>query len=117
METLIYFLLFGVGIFLMMRLGCGSHVMGHRHGGGQSGSGASTAGSGGLRWEAPEKDVDPVCGMTVETAAAKSAVHGGAVYYFCSQVCREKFEDAPATYLKKTTEPSPHTEHSHEHHH
>lgn len=55
--------------------------------------------------------------MTVETAVAKSAVHAGTVYYFCSPVCREKFEAAPATYLKKTTEPSQHAEHSHEHHH
>ncbi|MEK7246694.1 MAG: YHS domain-containing protein [Pseudomonadota bacterium] len=117
METLIYFLLFGVVFFLMMRLGCGSHVMGHRPGGGRSGPGASTAGSGGLRWEPPAKDVDPVCGMTVETATAKSAVHGGAVHYFCSQVCREKFEANPAAYLKKTTEPSPPAEHSHEHRH
>lgn len=117
METLIYFLLIGVGIFLMMRMGCGSHVMGHRHGGGRPGSGASTAGSGELRWEPPAKDVDPVCGMTVETATAKSAVHGGAVHYFCSQVCRDKFEANPAAYPKKTTEPSPPAEQSHEHHH
>ncbi len=117
METLIYFLFWAALIFLMMRFGCGSHIMGHRHGGGRSDSATSTSGSGELRWEPPEKDVDPVCGMTVETAAAKSAVHEGTVYYFCSADCREKFEAAPVTYLKKTTEPSPHAEHSHEHHH
>lgn len=117
METLIYFLFWAALIFLMMRFGCGSHVMGHRHGGGRSGSGASTAGGGELRWEPPAKDVDPVCGMTVETAAAKSTVHGGAVYYFCSQVCREKFEANPTAYLKKPTESSPNAGQSHEHHH
>lgn len=116
MESLLYFLLFGALIALMMRFGCGSHVMGHRHGGG-SGSGGSAAKSGGLRWEPPEKDVDPVCGMTIETAAAKSAVHDGTVFYFCSADCREKFENAPAAYLKKTTESSQPTEHSHEHRH
>ena len=117
METLIYFLFWAAVIFLMMRFGCGSHIMGHRHGGGRSGSGTSTTGSGGLRWEPPEKDVDPVCGMTIETAAAKSAVHDGTVYYFCSQVCREKFEANPAAYLKKTAESSQPAEHSHEHRH
>ncbi len=117
MESLLYFLLFGALIALMMRFGCGSHVMGHRHGGGQSGSGESTSKSGGLRWEAPEKDVDPVCGMTVETAAAKSAVYDGTVYYFCSTDCREKFENTPAAYLKKPAETSQPAEQSHEHHH
>jgi hypothetical protein len=32
METLIYFALFAGLFFLMMRFGCGSHVMGHGHG-------------------------------------------------------------------------------------
>jgi YHS domain-containing protein len=113
METLLYFLLSAGVIFLMMRVGCGAHVMGH--GGGRSASGASASG-GGLRWEPPEKDVDPVCGMTVETATAKSAVHDGTVYYFCSPACRDKFEAAPAAFLRKTTEPSQQTEHSHERH-
>ena len=31
MQTLMYFLFWGTFIFLMMRFGCGAHVMGHRH--------------------------------------------------------------------------------------
>jgi YHS domain-containing protein len=96
MQTLIYFLIWGALIFLMMRFGCGAHVMGHGHGHG--GSGSSSDGK--VRWIPPEKDVDPVCGMSVETAKAKSAVHEGHIYYFCSEDCRQKFEANPASYLK-----------------
>ena len=94
MESLIYFLLWGALIFLMMRFGCGSHIMGHGHGQhGAHGTGTSRD-QDRLRWVPPEKDADPVCGMTVETDRAKSAVHDGTVYYFCSSNCRDRFEAA-----------------------
>ena len=32
MRTLIYLLAWGGFFFLMMRYGCGAHIMGHRHG-------------------------------------------------------------------------------------
>lgn len=32
MPTYIYFLLWGVFFFVMMRFGCGAHIMGHGHG-------------------------------------------------------------------------------------
>ena len=77
MESLIYFLLWGALIFLMMRFGCGSHIMGHGHGQhGAHGTGTSRD-QDRLRWVPPEKDADPVCGMTVQTDRAKSAVHDG----------------------------------------
>lgn len=108
METLLYFAFWGVLIFLMMRLGCGRHVMGHDgHGHGErraSADGASVTAAN-PRWVPPETDVDPVCGRTVETARAKSSVFGGWVYYFCSSECRERFEDGPATFL---SEDAPH---------
>ena len=115
MQTLSYFLIWGTLIFLMMRFGCGAHVMGHGHSHGDShaqGGGLSSGGN--IRWVPPEKDVDPVCGMTVETAKAKSAVHEGHVYHFCSQDCREKFEAVPASYLKSATGASHVMEHHHE---
>ena len=31
MQMLMYFLIWGAFIFLMMRFGCGAHVMGYRH--------------------------------------------------------------------------------------
>jgi YHS domain-containing protein len=97
MEALIYFALWAGLIFLMMRFGCGAHVMGHgRHGG--HGRATQAGGTDELTWVPPEKDVDPVCGKTVATGKAKPSVHKGAVHYFCSGECREVFEAAPELY-------------------
>lgn len=98
MEALAYFAIWAGLIFLMMRFGCGAHVMGHgrrRHGA----EGDGRTHDGGLRWVAPETDVDPVCGKTVHTNRAKPSVHDGTVYYFCSRECREQFEAAPQLYV------------------
>jgi YHS domain-containing protein len=118
MQTLIYFLMWGAFIFFMMRFGCGAHVMGHGHGHRHDGTRPDTSSSaGGARWTPPAKDIDPVCGMTVETAGAKSTVYDGHVYYLCSQDCREKFEASPRSYTSGATS-SPHTmELSREHEH
>jgi Cu+-exporting ATPase len=44
--------------------------------------------------------VDPVCGMTVQSErAAGSSVHEGKTYYFCSPGCLAKFRQGPATFL------------------
>ena len=95
-QTIIWFLVWGLIIFFMMRFGCGAHVMGH---GGHTGHGhdhgQSAAGPAG---EPPAQAVDPVCHMTVDTRDAKSAVHEGQVFYFCSSDCRDKFEAAPQSY-------------------
>ena len=42
MPTYLYFLLWGVFFFVMMRFGCGAHIMGHghRYGGNEPGGGA-----------------------------------------------------------------------------
>jgi P-type Cu+ transporter len=43
---------------------------------------------------------DPVRGMSVDPATAKhKGEHKGAIYYFCSAGCREKFVAEPAKYL------------------
>jgi len=95
--TVLYFLVLAGLFFVMMRFGCGSHIMGHGH---SHGARSDDGPRGNLRWVPPDKAVDPVCGMNVQTAGAKSAVHDGQVYYFCSQNCREKFEAAPTSYAK-----------------
>ncbi len=115
MNSLIYFLMLGGLFFLMMRFGCGAHVMGHGHGhtGAPSdGHDASPDSSGPLRTP-PDKVVDPVCHVNVETAKAKSAVYGGQVYYFCSQDCRAKFETDPPTYAKDASTTPAAKEHHH----
>jgi Cu+-exporting ATPase len=43
---------------------------------------------------------DPVCGMSVDPAAAADrSEHAGHTYYFCGRRCRERFEAEPARYL------------------
>jgi Cu+-exporting ATPase len=43
---------------------------------------------------------DPVCGMSVDPAAAKNkAEHGERMYYFCSAGCRDKFIAEPERFL------------------
>ena len=42
---------------------------------------------------------DPVCGMTVDSAATtEHAEHEGRTYHFCSSGCREAFEREPTHY-------------------
>ncbi len=40
--------------------------------------------------------IDPICGMTVDTATALHAEGEGKTSYFCSEHCQEKFLSAPA---------------------
>lgn len=91
LKSLGWFLLWGGLFYLMMRYGCGAHMMG---------------GHGGHGNTAPGDDAkDPVCGMTVDPKnAAAAAVRGGSTYYFCSISCRDKFEQAPEKYAGVATQ-------------
>ena len=98
-QDVLYYVVWAGLFFLLMRYGCGAHVMGHRQ---HNNSDVPT--------ERPPPNVlplvpdqakDPVCGMTVQTSAAKTAVYKGQNYYFCSQRCREKFEASPELYTKQ----------------
>ncbi|WP_080506039.1 XdhC family protein [Halorubrum sp. BV1] len=47
-----------------------------------------------------ETAVDPVCGMTVDPAAADASVeHDGRTYHFCCHGCADSFANDPASYL------------------
>lgn len=107
MESILYFLLLAGAFFLMMRFGCGAHVTGH---GDARGSGTDGKLSG-QRWAIPQTATDPVCGMTVQTRTARSTVHDGRIYYFCSSDCRERFEAAPEAYQAGAPEVSLKKEH------
>ncbi len=97
MGTLLYFAVFAGLFFVMMRFGCGAHVMGH---GGHSHHGEDGArDEGHHRWAPPETDVDPVCGMSVKTSGSKSSVYHDTVYYFCSAEHRDAFEADPERYV------------------
>ncbi len=53
------------------------------------------------------KAKDPVCGMDVETSAARYATeHQGERYYFCGSGCRKVFESEPGKYLDPGYTPS-----------
>lgn len=100
MSELLWFAVWAVLIFLMMRYGCGAHVMGH------GSKKQEPHDAGGARWEAPETDTDPICAKTVKTANAKSSVFDGHVFYFCSRECREVFEAAPESYVQGNADTS-----------
>jgi len=87
LKSLGWLLFWGVLIFVMLRYGCGAHVMGGHGGhGGHGESGETPAG----------QAKDPVCGMNVDPKnAAAASVHGGTTYYFCSASCRDQFERDP----------------------
>lgn len=112
MEALVFFLLWGALLFIMMRFGCGAHLMGRY--GNKSKSGEKQIQSDADRWVAPKRATDPVCGTSILTANAKPSVYEGRVYYFCSRDCREIFEAAPQVYLGETAPvEKPPLEHSH----
>jgi YHS domain-containing protein len=112
MEALLYFVFWAGLIFLMMRFGCGAHVMGHGRGAGDERQDPDSEAPE-LRWVPPEKDVDPVCGKTIETGKARSTVFDGSVYYFCSRECREQFEAAPQLYVPRAGQSPEQQEASH----
>jgi Cu+-exporting ATPase len=45
---------------------------------------------------------DPVCGMQVDEKHAKAkAEHEGRTYYFCSEGCKQMFQESPEKYMKE----------------
>ena len=93
--NILYFVVFAGMFALMMRFGCGAHVMGHRAKREDSSLNEPRDAAGNISPIQGGKGTDPVCGMSVNQAQAKSAVYQGHAYYFCSQACREKFEADP----------------------
>lgn len=87
MEGLLSLLIFGLLFFLMMRFGCGAHMMHGGHGGRSAGATGGT---------------DPVCGMRIAEDSGYSKVHQGQTYQFCSRTCLDKFDREPDTYLSQT---------------
>lgn len=88
MEGLGSFLLFAVFFYLMMRYGCGAHMM-HGHGGHAHGKDSAT------------KHIDPVCNMEVESDKGYGKMYQGTLYRFCTRSCLDKFDADPEQYLNK----------------
>lgn len=83
MEGLLWLLAFAAFFYLMMRYGCGAHMVHGHHGGSEGNTGAGAGGT------------DPVCGMAVEPDSGYTMAHAGARYWFCSRRCLETFEADP----------------------
>ncbi|MEQ1718604.1 MAG: heavy metal translocating P-type ATPase [Hyphomicrobium sp.] len=50
--------------------------------------------------DAPDRAIDPVCAMSVDTRAGKPSLeHDGTTYHFCSGGCRTKFSADPEHYI------------------
>ena len=46
---------------------------------------------------------DPVCGMQIEASqAVGKSDYLERTYYFCSEVCQTKFDEAPEKYINQT---------------
>ena len=43
---------------------------------------------------------DPVCGMDVDRESALTLEHDGTAYHFCSQRCRDRFQQDPSAYVQ-----------------
>ncbi len=44
---------------------------------------------------------DPVCGMEVDEHTTKyTSEHMGKKFYFCAEMCKKKFDEAPMKYMK-----------------
>lgn len=105
-QDVLYYLIWAGLFFLMMRYGCGAHIMGHDHHHSSSRRDQGT-GKSGDNGKVVAQANDPVCGTMVQTSKAKTAAHLGQIYYFCSETCRHKFQVAPDTYLKTGNGSSP----------
>ncbi len=69
----------------------------------------------------PTSVIDPVCGMTVDVAAAdadgRTLEHDGRTYAFCRSGCLRAFREEPGTYVAQAeaaaaADPPPHDHHA-----
>jgi YHS domain-containing protein len=102
MEGLLWLLGYALLFYLMMRFGCGSHMV-HGHGGhGQHGRGerGSEGSHGGhsSTGDARDAGTDPVCGMRVSPSEGYSRSYRGREFKFCSRDCLDQFDANPAQY-------------------
>ena len=91
MDGFLSFLLFAVLFYVMMRFGCGAHMV-HGHQGGHQSAGAG------------DKHVDPVCGKHVDPNEGYGKMRASTLYRFCSRECLDAFEADPERYTSKQAE-------------
>ena len=48
---------------------------------------------------------DPVCGMRIRhEQAVETYIYKGKIFYFCSEACKEEFEQAPEDFIEEEEE-------------
>ena len=111
LESLLWYGLIAVVFFLMMRGGCGAHVMGHGHH--HHGDELYAPPDGGSVRLPSGMASDPVCGVQVDPASAKSSVYRGRLFFFCSPEHRDAFEAQPERYVHGSVPATSEESHSH----
>ena len=92
MEGLFSLLLFAAAFYVMMRFGCGAHMVHGGHGRSEH------EGHAGHTPTVESEAVDPVCGMKVAPGTGYTKMVGAHAYRFCSRACLDKFETNPQQY-------------------
>lgn len=100
MESIFGLLLFAGFFYLMMRFGCGAHMV-HGHG---SHSGHGDHNSHASHGSGAATSTDPVCGMPVASGTGYTELQDGREYRFCSRSCLDKFDANPERYLSAVGE-------------
>jgi YHS domain-containing protein len=85
MDGLLSLLLFAGFFYLMMRFGCGAHMVHGGHGGHHE----------------ERQGRDPVCQMVVDPSEGYSKKFAGRDYRFCSRTCLDTFEAEPQRYVSQ----------------
>lgn len=95
MDDWLSFIIFAGIFYVMMRYGCGAHMI-HGHHGGHGKHKHKHNHSDDV------KHIDPVCGMDVDIDKGYGKMHEGTLYRFCSRNCLDKFDSEPGKYLEKS---------------
>ncbi len=88
MEGLGSLLLFAVVFYVIMRFGCGAHII---HGHGRHARDKDNV----------RKHIDPVCGKHVDPEQGYGKMYEDTLYRFCSRACLDKFDSDPEPFLDK----------------
>lgn len=89
MEGLASLLFYALLFYLLMRFGCGAHMI-HGHGDHDSHKDSD-----------PGSFIDPVCGKEVDEKKGYGLMHESNLYRFCSRHCLEQFDEQPSLFLNK----------------
>ena len=113
MDGWIWIAIYAGLFFVMMRYGCGAHMMGHGHSqhGDEDGherheSHRAATGQYQAALKPPKNRVsgtfvDPVCGMPVPRDQGYGKMYEAVPYRFCSRGCLDKFDDDAERYVHK----------------